>query len=551
MSWFSRLKNALNPRPLDDDLAAEVADHLERRAAALGEKGLSPAEAQRQARARFGSASRLREESREFRLWAGLEGTLQDIRYAWRAMRKGPVFAATAVISLALAIGANTAIYSIVDAAILRPLPVHEPDRLFTLWWPGILDPGGSPDQERHTFSYPEFLQYGAVTKPVARLALFSYPDRVEAQEFEKVNKAFTSGTGFDVLGVRPAVGRLFTTEEDRIPQGRAVVVLSYEYWHRRFQSDLKVVGRTLKIEDKAYQVIGVAQEGFFGVEPGRFVDVWLPGTLFDAKALTDTGYHWFRILGRLAPGASSEQVQARLQPSFHEFQVARVKDSPIMPPAIGKQLLQSVVQVRSARTGVSDFRQDFSRPLWIVFGVAVTILLIACANVASLLLARSTARATEMAMRISLGAARMRLIRQMLTESLLLSLLAGAMGWLFARIAAPLLASFLSIERDFVAPVQFVLAIDTRVLLFCVGVSTVSAVLFGLLPAWQASGVQPMLSLRAASGQAGKLRLGKVFVSIQVACALCLVLVGSAFLFSLRNRFVLIPASMSAMWPS
>ena len=539
MSWLSRITNALSPRRLDKDLTEEMADHLERRAAALGDKGLTHEEARRQAHVRFGNASRLQEESREFRLWAGLEGTLQDVRYAWRGMRKGPAFAVTAVFSLALAIGANTAIYSIVDAAILRPLPVPKPDELFLLSWPGISDPGGPPEQERDTFSYPEFLQYSAVTKPAARLALFSYPNRVEAQgpnpdaPVEKVSKAFISGRGFDVLGVQPAAGRLFSAQEDRIPQGHAVAVLSYEYWRRRFRADPTVVGRSLKIEGKAHEIVGVAREGFFGVEPGKFVDVWLPGTLYDSRALTDTGYHWFRILGRLAPGISTDQIQARLQPSFHDFQVERVKQFPTIPPAIRKQFLQSVIRVHTATTGVSYFRKTFSRPLWIVFGVACGILLIACANVASLLLARSTARATEMAMRVSLGAARMRLVRQMLTESLLLSFLAGGLGWMLARMAAPLLARLLSVESD---PVQLVLAIDTRVLLFCIGVSTASAVLFGLLPAWQASGVQPMLSLRAAAGQARKLRLGKVFVSIQVACALCLVLLGAAFLFSLRN---------------
>ena len=201
------------------------------------------------------------------------------------------------------------------------------------------------------------------------------------------------------------------------------------------------------------------------------------------------------------------------------------------IPAAIRKQIVDSVIHARPAAAGASDLRRAFSRPLWIVFGVAVGILLIACANVASLLLARSTARATEMAMRVSLGASRSRLVRQMLTESLLLSSLAGALGWLLARVTAPLLVRLLSEAGD---PAQFVLAIDTRVLFFCVAVSTVSAMLFGLVPAWQASGVQPMLSLRASIGQARKLKLGKGFVSVQVACAFCLVLVGSAFLFSL-----------------
>jgi predicted permease len=537
MSWLSRFKNALNPRHLDEDLAAEIADHLERRAAALNEKGASAEEARRQARVRFGNTTRLREESRGIRLWTSVEGMLQDVRHAWRGMRKGPAFAVTATLSLALAIGANTATYSIVDAAILRPLPVPEPERLLLLSWPDIADPGLPAGQERESFSYPEYLRFAEVVRPAAHLVLASSPLRVEAQgpnpeaPLEKVNKAYISGDGFDVLGIRPAAGHLFSADDDRIPPSRAVAVLSYEYWHRRFGTDPDVIGRYLKVEGKSYEIAGVAREGFFGVEPGKFVDVWLPATQYERQALTELGWHWFRILGRIGAGASPQQIQARLQPSFHDFRVQSISQFRTIPEAIRKQFLKSVIHARFAPNGVSDLRKTFSRPLWIVFGVASGILLIACANVASLLLARSTARAAEMAMRVSLGAGRARLIRQMLTESLLLSLMAGGLGWLLARSIAPSLVHLLSTAND---PAQFVLAIDTRVLLFCIAVSTASAVLFGLVPAWQASGVQPMLSLRASGGHARRLKLGKAFVSVQVACAFCLVLVGAAFLFSL-----------------
>lgn len=258
-----------------------------------------------------------------------------------------------------------------------------------------------------------------------------------------------------------------------------------------------------------------------------------MPATLYDQRALVEQDWHWFQIIGRYGPGVSALQVQAQLQPSFHEFILQMIKLYATMPPGIKSQFLKSEIRVHAASNGVSNFRKDFSEPLWIIFGVAAGILLIACANVATLLLARATARATEMAMRISLGAARIRLVRQMLTESLLLSLVAGALGWLLARILAPFLVGSLSETGD---PVQFVFATDTRALLFCIAVSTLSAMLFGLIPAWQAAGVQPMHSLRASARQGGKLRLGKLFVSIQVACAFCLVTVGAAFLFSLGN---------------
>jgi predicted permease len=551
MSFFSRLRNALHPQRLDEELRAEMSDHLSRRADALREDGLSAEEARHQAERRFGNVTQLREQSREVRLSALLETTFQDVRYAIRGMRTSPAFALTAILSLALAIGANTAIYSIVDAALLRPLPVPRPDRLFTLATLQIQQQGQERPIEDVSFSYPLLQQFRAAAGDSARLGLFStgaqYDVRIPDKDapVEKAICQFVSGDAFDILQVPPAMGRVFTPAEDRVPWGHPYIVISYDYWQRRFHGDPHIVGQRVWIAMNSMvpsggaEIVGVARQGFFGVEPGKFVDVWIPAMMFSRAALTNRTWGWFRILGRvggpLEPGAARIQLQARLMPIFKADDEEMIRRFPMTPAPIQKQYRERPLLVHPGATGSSNFQRDFSRPLWIVAGVGAGILLIACANIASLLLARSTARASEMAMRISLGAGRARLIRQLLTESLLLAIVAGAVGWLLAQVTAPALVAMLSEKNN---PVRFALSMDTRVLLFSAAVSTLAAVFFGLLPAWQASGTKPMRELHGVRGAAGKLRLGRMFVGIQVAFAFVLIIGAASFLFTLRNLF-------------
>lgn len=534
MSFFSRVRNTLHPKRLEDDLRTEISDHLERRAASLREKGIAPDEAQREAARRFGNATQIREQSREIRLSTTIETTFQDLRYAWRGMRKSPAFALTAILSLALAIGANTAIYSIVDAALLRPLPVPEPERLFRIANPAIGDADPQGVKQNEGFSYPLYQQFRRAAGESARLALFSYVRQTEVQfpdksaPIENASSAFVSGDAFDILKVPPALGRVFSSEEDRVPWGEPYLVIGHDYWQRRFHGDKAVLGQRAQIGRHAYSIVGVAREGFFGVEPGKFTDIFIPAMMYSKPAFTDAGWSWFRIIGRSSPGTALPSVQARLQPIFSAHQDEWVKNRPTMPAPLQKQFREQPLYVRAAAAGTSDFQRSFAKPLWIVLGVATGILLIACANIASLLLARATARSAEMAMRASLGAARSRLIRQLLTESLLLSMMAGALGWAIANLAAPLLVNALS--------VRLVLSMDTRVLFFCAAVSTLAAVFFGLLPAWQSSGSQPAQHLHGLRVAAGRLRLGRLFVAIQVAFAFALIVAGASFLFSLRN---------------
>ena len=538
MSWFSRLKNALNPHRLDEDLADELHDHIERRAEDLRRSGLSGAEAQRQAAQSFGNLARLCETSRELRLWAGLEATLQDARYAWRGLRRNPIFAATAIASLGLAIGANTAIYSIVDAALLRPLPIPQPERLFTLATSADQQAGSPLSGDRDAFSYPLYEQLRGAAADAARPALFDSPNCVGAKAYgadspyEEVIQQVVSPDAFDILRVPPALGSLFSPAEDHYPGPREVVVLSYDYWQRRFGGDPNVLGQRLAVDNRTYSILGVVRKGFSGVEQGKLVDVWLPVTVEDPSIFTNPDVRMFHVMGRLAPGVGRKQLAARLQSAFHRDQELRIVPGE-MPPALEKRMRETTLMVDPGATGIAGFRRTFSMPLWILLGVSGCILVIACANVAGLLLARATARAAEIALRVSLGAWRARLVRQFLTESLLISFTAGFGGWLLARIAAPTLVAMVSTENS---PIQLDLSLDTRVLLFCAAICVSSALFFGLLPAWQATSAGPIRELRRASGQAGRLRLGRLIVGVQVAFAFCLVAAGSGFLFSLRN---------------
>ncbi|MEP6732868.1 MAG: ABC transporter permease [bacterium] len=539
MSWITRLVNTINSRKLDDDLAEEMRDHIARRAADFERDGMSPADARRRAAMAFGNVTRIRSQSRDVMLWPDVESTLQDTRYAWRGLLRNPAFTVTAVVCLGLAIGANTAIYSIVDAVMLRALPLPQPDELFTLTSTDVNHVGVPASDQNDVFSFPLYEELNAAANGSARIALFDSPNRVEIgvagvdAPMDNAARQFVSVDAFDILGVTPAIGSLFNRTDDRLPSPRAVAVLSHAYWAHHFGGDSSILGTNLLVDGRTYSVLGVAREGFSGIESGRVVDVFLPITLTDPSVFTQREFKAFHLLGRLSGGATREQLEARLQPTFHQHQQARVNDGVSVSDAMRRQLLATTIRVQSGANGVSAFRNTFARPLWILFGVAACVLLIACANVASLLLARSTARSAEMALRVSLGASRVRLVRQVMTECVLISLMATASGWTLARVFAPALVALTSRQAD---PVQIDLQPDARIFLFSAGVCALSALLFGLLPAWQATSARPMSDLRQVVGHASRLRLGRLFVGVQVAFAFCLVAGGAGFLLSIRN---------------
>ena len=537
--WSSLRRNLLHRGSVDADLDREVQAYFEMLVERYIAQGLLPEEAKRTVRRQFGGPDQVKENVREVRAGAAIDATFQDLRYACRTLRKSPAFALTAILSLALAIGLNTAVYSIVDAALLRPLPVPEPDRLFTLATLQIQEQGKERPLEDSTWSYPLYRQFRAAAGDSARLGLFSSGNVTDIQipnrdaPVEKAICGFVSGDAFDILHVPPALGRVFTSAEDRIPWGAPYLVLSYDYWQRRFQGDPAVLGRHIQIGRHNLSIVGVARKGFFGVEPGKFADIWMPAMMYSKAALNDPTWGWFRILGRLSPGTTPMQLQERLDPVFRAYEQDLIHRFPLTPTPMQKQYRERPLLTHPAAAGASNFQVTFARSLWIVLCAGAGVLLIACANIASLLLARGAARSPEIAMRISLGASRSRIVRQLLTECLLLSVAAGALGWIVAQIIAPALIAMLS---EKVQPVRFALSMETRVLLFCAAVSACAAVVFGLVPAWRTSATKPSAGLHGGRATAGRLVLGRLFLTVQVAFAFVLILAGASFLFSLRN---------------
>jgi predicted permease len=537
MSWISKLRNALLARHLDDDLAAEYEDHLARRAAEWEAKGLAPAEARARALASFGPELTFREQSRDLRVNVFLESFLQDILQTARALVRQPVFALTIVLSLGFAIGAITAVYSIMDAAMFRPLPVARPVSLVTLDSPepDLSMPGST---QGAAFSYPLFTELRQAAGPRARLMLFDTPTRTAVQfgdsnaprEFAAVQNV--TENMFEALGIGAARGEILSSGMENLASPEFSCVLSYDLWQRRFGADPSIVGRRILIDERLFTVLGVAAYGFTGVEAGRFVDIWLPVTTASRGMLTNHGARVFRVLARLGAGVSPVGLQDSLQATFLHEQAERVAAGSSLPPGLAERLRKTRLTVSPAPGGFTSFCRQYARPLAILLAVSLCVLLIACINVAGLLSARYAARSAEMALRLSLGASRTRLTRRLLTETFLPVVLAVFVGFAIARLAAPFL---LNLASSYGRPLQLDLSTDMMVPSVCATVAGLVALLCALIPALHSTRSGPMFALRRAGGQTGT-RLGRVFLGAQVAFAFAILVCGTGFVASFRN---------------
>jgi predicted permease len=466
-----------------------------------------------------------------------------------RTLRRSPVFLAVAVLSLSLGVGANTAIFTLINQLILQPLPVKDPAQLVMLAGRGR-HYGGNNGPDR--ISYPMYQEIRDKNQVFSGM-FCTYPSTVSAVfqgRTELIGADFVSGNYFPVLSIGAAVGRVFTASDDLIQGGHPFAVLSYGYWRTRFGTDLEIVGKQIEVNGRALTIIGVSQAGFDGVEPGRAPQIRIPIAMKDQLPATEfprlnnDRFRWAEVFGRLKPGMTMRKAQAGLQPLFHQILNREVTEKPFAKasPFVKKEFLNMWMEVMPGSKGRSYFRTIYSRPLFALMGIVGLVLLIACSNLANLLIARAAARQKEIAVRLALGARRGRLIRQLLLESLVLVTVGGALGVGLAILIDRALIDFLPTGHT---PLSLTSTPDWTVLGFTLVISLLAGVIFGLIPALQSTRPELANTLKDQAGSVilgGSARLRKGLVVVQVSMSLLLVIGAGLFLQSLRNLKMLSP---------
>ncbi len=539
MSWFSRLRNAVRSERLNREIDDELRYHIEARTDDLIGRGMAPEEAARQAQRRFGNNLLLRESSRDAKLLTWLESLLQDTRFGLRVLRKHAAVTIAAVLSLSLAIGACTAAFTLIDALILRPLPVADPGSLVALSSPG--SGSGNPNE---FFSYRLYGNFRRAGREQLDLFGLQYGGPLTAVVFadaggqeENVRAEWLSGDAFTILGIRPAYGRLLTPSDDQPSGGNSVAVLSENFWKRRFGGSPGVLGQWLTVNGGKFQIAGVAQRGFTGVEPGYMADVFFSVTAqADARAMQDPYARLMRIWGRLKPGVTMERARQSLQAALTNFLREQARPLALDPRAARMaDFLSRTVQVSSAERGTfTMLRWQFRRPFCIVGMIAVLLLLIACSNLANLFLARGAAREHEMAMRLSIGAGRSRLVRQLLIESGIVAAAACVIGLGFASAAAPSIVTLLAPAEY---PAYLDLHTNARVLAFLALSGLAASIGFGLFPALRASAVSPNAALKAgAETHSGRIGMLRPLLGAQVGFSFAVLFVSGLLLLSFHK---------------
>ena len=531
-----RWRSLFRREAVEADMNEELQEHFERQVEKHLKDGLTRGEAIRLARLEFGGNEQLKEECRDARGTNLIESFFQDIRYALRILARTPVITCVAILSLALGIGANTAIFSLIDSVMLRMLPVERPEELVQVRMRNPQSGNGEASQSFTNPIWEQLRDHQDVFSGVFAWGETEF-DLAQGGTVQRANGIFASGSYFATLGVRPAAGRLLGESDDR-PGCAGAAVLSYGFWQEHFGGAQNAVGTMLSLDNHKFEIVGVTQPGFLGVEVGNKFDVAIPvctAAIFDApnSRLDKRSWWWLRVFGRKKPEIISTQLQARLavlSPQVFDAVVPQNWD------AKGQERFRKrVFETTPAGTGTSYVRREFGEPLNVLMGVVGLVLLIACANIASLMLARSAARHKEIAVRKALGASRARLIRQLLTECVLLSVAGATLGIFFARWGSALLVRYISTHNDH----TFLdLSLDWRVLAFTALVAVLTGLIFGVLPAFRSTRVSLTSAMKGSQGTdteaRTKFRPGKWIVASQVALSLVLLVASGLFLRSL-----------------
>jgi predicted permease len=540
MPWYARLWNVFRAERLNEELDSELAFHIAETVDRLVAEGVPEEEAWRQARRRLGNYSIQKERTRDMNVSGWLEAARADLSYGLRQLKLNPGFAAVAVLSLALGIGANTAIFQLLDAIRLRGLPVKDPWQLATIARggnPGDFFTAGSYSSREEAFTYAQMEELRKHQEAFSGMLTF-WPTQFNLSASGRSRYAeglLVSSNFLDVLSIAPIAGRGLSAENDKVACSSGSAVLSYGFWQREFGGNLNAIGKTISLDGHRFPIGGITPSSFFGVEPGQRFDVALPlcaDNIFakdgKGRAFNQTAW-WLTPIARLKPGWSVERASrhvANLSATiFRETVPAEYR------PDFIKRYLKNKFKAVPASAGVSALRRQFANPLWILMAITGSVLLIACANLANLLLARASAREREIAVRQAVGASRPRLLMQLLTESLLLAAAGAVLGMCLAQVLSRTLVAFLSTAGN---PIAVPTGLNWHVFGFLAGLAIVTCILFGLAPAIRASGGAPVAAMhgaRASTSTRERNGLRRTLVVTQVA--LSLVLLVAALLFS------------------
>jgi predicted permease len=526
------LRAAFRRDALDREMTDEMRQHLERATALLVSRGMSHRAATAAARREFGNVAWLQEEGRAARGAMWLESARADVRYALRGLRSSPVFATVAILSLAIGIGANTAIFSLINAVMLKSLPVERPSELVQL---GIHDAGPITAEGNAFFTNPlwEATRDNATGFTGFAASGLTQFDLADGGESRFVIGSYVNGDFFTTLGVHPGMGRLFTRADD-VRGCAETVVISDGFWRSELGARADVINTTLRLSNRPFTIIGVAPAGFNGVDVGTELKLYVPLCRRGEHELASRSSWWLRVVGRLSRGTLLQQANARLAAASRGIFGATIPETwdAKSKAAYASQQLHA----RLARNGFSNVRSQYSTALFALMGMVGLILLISCANVANLLLARGAARGRETAIRIAIGASRGRLVRQNLTEGLVLAAIGAAVGTGLAQWASQLLVNMLGRSN----PVALDLSLDLRVLGFTTALAVATVIMCTLAPAWRATRIDPQSAMksggRGTNEAPSRFAIGKSLVVVQCALALILV-VGAGLLVGSFTR--------------